>query len=274
MWNRFDLKNYSKSRMSTNYWRMVLAAFIIALVTGGTASFSYKGNATNLKNIFSSDYSVSSSIGGAIGDLRDATGSLRDFADEHSHEAAGVLVWPVVLIAFVIALIGVAIGLAFGIFLRNPLLVGGSRFFMENHSCDAKVEAFGVAFRGAYSNVVFTMFLRDLYVFLWSLLLVIPGIIKSYEYRMVPYILADNPSIDREEAFELSRRMMDGNKWDAFVLDLSFIGWYILSAFTAGLLGVFYVNPFKFQTDAELYMALRSVPFDNGYYDNSYVEMQ
>ena len=59
-------------------------------------------------------------------------------------------------------------------------------------------------------------------------MLVVPGIIKHYEYRMIPYILAENPTMPREEAFQISRRMMMGQKMDVFVLDLSFIGWFIL----------------------------------------------
>ena len=73
------------------------------------------------------------------------------------------------------------------------------------------------------------MFLKGLFQGLWSLLFVIPGIIKSYEYRMIPYILSENPNISRKRAFEISKQMMKGNKWDTFVLDLSFIGWQILS---------------------------------------------
>ena len=103
------------------------------------------------------------------------------------------------------------------------------------------------------------MFLRDLFIGLWSLLFIIPGIIKSYEYRMVAYILADQPELTRKEAFELSRKMMNGNKWNAFVLDLSFIGWGFLAAITFGILGVFYVNPYIQHTDAALYLKLKEV---------------
>ena len=64
-----------------------------------------------------------------------------------------------------------------------------------------------------------------LYTFLWSLLLLIPGIVKAYEYRMVPYLLADYPELSTEEAFRISREMMNGEKMNTFILDLSFIGW-------------------------------------------------
>ena len=81
---------------------------------------------------------------------------------------------------------------------------------------------------------------------------------------MIPYLLADNPQMTKEQAFAESKRMMQGQKWKAFVLDLSFIGWFILTAITCGILGVFYVNPYKYMTDAELYVALKEITFGNG----------
>ena len=74
---------------------------------------------------------------------------------------------------------------------------------------------------------------------------------------MVPYIIAEHPEMGANEAITLSRRMMDGHKMDAFVLDLSFIGWYLLSIFTCGILLVFYVQPYKACTDAEIYSLLK-----------------
>ena len=65
---------------------------------------------------------------------------------------------------------------------------------------------------GTYGKTVWTLFLMKLYTFLWSLLLIIPGIVKSYEYRMVPYLLADCPDLSTEDAFRISREMMDGEK--------------------------------------------------------------
>ena len=106
------------------------------------------------------------------------------------------------------------------------------------------------------------MFFRDLYTLLWSLLFIIPGIVKAYEYRMIPYILADNPDMDKDEAFTRSREMMTGQKWKTFVLDLSFIGWNILSLLTIGLLGIFYVGPYKRATRAALYDTLKNDGID------------
>ena len=75
---------------------------------------------------------------------------------------------------------------------------------------------------------------------------------------LIPYLLADNPQMDREEAFAKSKEMMDGNKWKAFVLDLSFFGWGLLSACTCGILYIFYVGPYIHLTKAELYHALKA----------------
>ena len=74
---------------------------------------------------------------------------------------------------------------------------------------------------------------------------------------MIPYILAEYPDMEWRDVFATSKRMMDGEKWNAFVLDLSFLGWQLLSIITCGLVGIFYVNPYKGLTDAALYMALR-----------------
>ena len=70
--------------------------------------------------------------------------------------------------------------------------------------------------------------LRGLYLFLWSLLFVIPAIIKSYSYAMTPYILSENPQMSANDAITESRRLMDGNKWRLFCLEFSFIGWWLL----------------------------------------------
>ena len=102
------------------------------------------------------------------------------------------------------------------------------------------------------------MFLRDLFVALWTLLFIIPGIVKMYAYSLVPYILAENPEMSGTEAIKLSNEMMKGHKWKAFVLDLSFLGWLLLSVLTLGLVGIFFANPYVYATDAELYKAIKA----------------
>ena len=108
-------------------------------------------------------------------------------------------------------------------------------------------------------------------IFLWGLLFVIPGIVKSYEYRMVPYILAENPNLQMSEVFALSREMTMNQKMNIFVLDLSFIGWSLLSVCTCGLLAIFYVNPYVQATNAELFLELKRQYFANR--QNAYPSM-
>lgn len=85
--------------------------------------------------------------------------------------------------------------------------------------------------------------LRGIYVALWSLLFVIPGIVASYSYAMTPYILLENPGMGANEAIRISKEMMRGNKARLFCLQLSFVGWYILCAFTLGI-GLLALRPY------------------------------
>lgn len=226
---------------------MVLVALILGMVGGGGSSASYSTSYTTSQEI------IGSNSGSPV----------------TAPELIGFLT--IFMTAFMVIMV---FALVLGLFLFNPLQVGAQRFFVVSHYQKAELGELGYAFSNAYINVVKIMFLRGLYTFLWSLLFLIPGIIKGYEYRMIPYILAENPGIDSREAFAISKKMMDGNKWDAFVLDLSFLGWEILSAFTCGILSIFYVNPYIHMTNAELYVALKEITFgsqgQNYQYDRMY----
>lgn len=86
-------------------------------------------------------------------------------------------------------------------------------------------------------------FLTGLYTFLWSLLFIIPGIIAVYKYAMAPFILAEHPEMKPSQAITASKQMMDGRKWELFCLELSFIGWCLLSVLTLGI-GMLWVAPY------------------------------
>lgn len=90
-------------------------------------------------------------------------------------------------------------------------------------------------FKVKYSRALPVMGLTFVYIFLWTLLLIIPGIIKSYSYALTVYISEDNPDLTPEECINKSIEMMNGNKWKLFLLDLSFIGWLFLSILTLGI---------------------------------------
>jgi len=106
-------------------------------------------------------------------------------------------------------------------------------------------------------KVILTQVLIAIFTFLWMLLLIVPGIIKGISYMLTPYIIYDNPKLRPLEAITLSRKMMDGYKWKAFLLALSFIGWFILVIFTLGL-ATFYVTPYLSATFAEFYSEVKN----------------
>lgn len=117
----------------------------------------------------------------------------------------------------------------------------------------------GVLFAGfqEYSRILSTKLLQAVYTFLWSLLLLIPGIIKYYSYGMTDYILKDEPELCNNAAIERSMTMMEGNKMKLFLLDLSFIGWAILCLFTFGL-GFFVLQPYMQVARAAFYEDLKA----------------
>ncbi len=230
MWSRKELKDFAKSGVRRNYWKTVLTAFLLAALTGG------------------SSLSV-------INDLRDSVsyGEVQSEADYLMNVFS-----PEVFIAMGIALAGMAAcAILFNILVTNPFAVGVYKYSLNAVRGTGNLTELGSGFKVGYKRNVKTMFLMNLYTALWSVLFIIPGIVKSYEYRMIPYLLADKPEMDKTEAFKTSKSMMDGNKWNAFVLDLSFILWDILGIITLGLVEVFWVGPYKLLTGAALYDALK-----------------
>lgn len=144
------------------------------------------------------------------------------------------------------------------IFATNIIAAGIVRYFTisELNGNDAGVgELFG-CFSNGYGRIALVMFLRSLFTGLWMLLLIVPGIIKSYEYYMVPYLVAEYPEMDRKEIFALSKQMMTGYKFDTFVLELSFIGWFLLGVLACGI-GTLFVTPYYEATKAQLYLHLK-----------------
>lgn len=107
-----------------------------------------------------------------------------------------------------------------------------------------------------FPRVLTTTLLYYVYIILWSLLLLIPGCIKAYSYAMTPYILKDNPEMKNNAAIEESMRMMDGHKLELFMLDLSFIGWAILSLLTCGI-GFLWLAPYMSMAHVNFYEDLK-----------------
>lgn len=224
--NRKDLKQAGKSLFQKNYWHGVLIAFLMLLGQGGGFSFT-------------SGSSDSSSLEGF------------DFS------AAGEFIFsaPVITALSTTATILTILS----IFVFSSLRCGGIRYFLKSRK-NQPVDL-GEVIRNfkdkTFLNIAKITFLKNLFITLWMFLFIVPGFIKLFEYWAIDYILAVRPDIDRKEAHRLSKILMDGNKWDCFVLGLSFIGWGLLSAFTFGLLHIFYVNPYMQATYIEFFSDLR-----------------
>ena len=148
------------------------------------------------------------------------------------------------------------LGILYTIFIGNVIVVGKNRYFIKNHVENPELGEIFSGFKGNYLNVVKIMFLMDLKTLLWLFLFIVPGIIKAYEYSMIPYLLAENPNLSADEAFSLSKQMTTGQKADLFVLDLSFIGWIILGLICCGI-GILFVLPYPQAARAEVYLILR-----------------
>ena len=232
MWNRAELKMRGNMAFKKNY----VSAVVVALLMGIFGTVSGESSARRVSE--NSDI-----YSGNLFNVGMITGLLAGIA---------TVVILIVLVAKV--------------FVGNLLKMGGYRFFILNQTAQPGIGTLLDGFRsGHYVNIVLTMFLRDLFSALWSLLLVVPGIVKHYEYLMVPYIIAENPAMDYKEAFQISKQMMDGEKMEAFIMDLSFLGWYLLSAVTCGLLAIFYVNPYVQASFAEMYTFNKQKAYQDGY---------
>lgn len=290
MWKRKELKNKAKEDVKKNYWTAILVCFLLALLTSefGTSTIGVWQEDDSMdptyiiknENIIMNDQINSEQLEEAkekSEEIEERKANLSDIqikvweAIENTANSAVksykyiFKVWDSIA-SFNLNQIGLGIGLSlaavialvFTILIAEPLIVAGRRYFIKaTEEENAKMNEMGEVFKkGCWINVTITMLLKNIYNVLWYLT-IIGGFIKTYEYKMIPYILAENPKVNRKEAFKLSKEMMRGNKWKTFVLDLSFILWNILSVITFGLLNILYVNPYKSMTFAELYKELK-----------------
>lgn len=229
-------------------------------VNGRDGKVRFNGNEFNIGD---ADGSVSYEKGKLI--IKDGDGSIVFSSNlDEGREAVGVALGIFAVVFAVLMFFICVIGTLLDIFVINPVRVGGYNFFNRQREGTSKfTNIFGGFARGPYKASIRNMFLKDLYEFLWSMLFVIPGIIKSYSYWMVPYITAANPELSASRVFEISKKTMNGEKWRTFVLQLSFIGWDLLTILTFGI-GGYFLAPYKETTYAELYAALRQKAIAGG----------
>ena len=159
-----------------------------------------------------------------------------------------------ILITVLYMIISVALGAAWGIgtlLLGSALLVGFYYAFINGsitHQYSLEDLFFG--FKEGLANRILLSILKTIFIFLWSILFIIPGIVKTYSYSLAEYISLQNKDLTWKECLNESRRLMDGHKMEMFVLDLSFIGWMILCVFTFGI-GMLFLHPYMQATKVE-----------------------
>lgn len=166
----------------------------------------------------------------------------------------------------------IGIGAVIGLIIMGPMMVGMSIVAL-NVARDKEVEV-GMLFKGFndFTRSLVLYITNNIFIGLWALLFIIPGIIKTFSYSMSYYILIDNPNMSANEARKKSMEMMKGNKWRLFCLQFSFIGWFLLSLLTFGIL-MFWVAPYLEVAKAKFYLSLlpeeekQDSAVDNGYVD-------
>ena len=151
------------------------------------------------------------------------------------------------------------------IFLVPPMIVGYYSFTLKVYRGEQGDigDMFSVGFSNYWRNVGGILWMQ-LFTFLWTLLFIVPGIIKALAYFMTPYILADTKEVRPTQALKLSMRMTKGHKGKIFVMYLSFIGWAILTVLTCGILAIFWTGPYMETSFAGMYSELKQNALDNG----------
>lgn len=244
MWNRIDLKDKAKESLKGTYVNALIVSFLMMLASGAWMS-GKDGGDNNISADFTSGNGMDFDFNGVSNSMDGSDGIIEMIG---APTVIGLIVGFATFM-FAMGIIKLLVGYL--------IEVGGQKYFLKASHGESTINHVTYGFTsGKWLNIVRTMFLRSVFTYLWALLLIIPGIIKYYSYRLVPYILAENPEIDSFEAIALSKEMTSGQKLNMFVMDLSFIGWFILGGLLFGI-GTVLVMPYYNATYAELYYTLK-----------------
>lgn len=227
-----DFKHQAKQALSGNWLKAILAAFVASIF--GATSTSGSGS-INVELPADSEVSTE--------ELFAQLGIPEEMIMTVLAIVGAILVFASVYALFVF-IFGSAVGVGYAQFNLNLV--------------DNRESGVGDLFSkfGMIGKAILTNLLGGLYIMLWSLLFVIPGIVATYSYSMTNYILAENPTISASDALKESKRIMKGNRWRLFCLELSFIGWAILCVFTLGI-GYFFLAPYMEAARAAFYREVK-----------------
>lgn len=251
MFSRADLKARAKANLKVYYWHAFIISFLLFMLDRGVNAGPGSGGSGE---IVDSAGNVVSGSGGLISDL---VSEITKVVGQLNTEIILATIGTLTVTLSIVGLMQIVLAT----FITNLLKVGESDFYLRSRRSGASAgigSVLGMFTKKTYLPVCKTMFLRGLFISLWSLLLIVPGIVKMYEYYLVPFILAENPNTPTGEALGMSRSMMYGHKWECFELQLSFLGWFLLGALLCGV-GVTFVYPYYHATMTEFYEGLRQL---------------
>lgn len=242
MWKRRELKVYAKDFLRQNYWKtFIVVLFTAILISVISDSFSEKLNIAEQTFRFLKNNQLV---------------SFNNETEYAFYEYVYNNFRPLTIATIVVNSIeSIILGLILMAFMLT-LSVGKAKFFLDGFKGDVNINKLFTGFNTKdFLPILKTQMLSMLFIFLWSLLFIIPGFVKFYQYRYVPYLLAENTSLTPKEALSKSKQLTKGHKWNIFVLDLSFIFWILLELITFGL-SAYFVAPYVEATNARLYNVL------------------
>lgn len=284
MWKRKVLKKKGRQTIRKNYWITISVCFLTAILTsayplsGTFLDFRTSTSASESAVAFIPEISNSQAVLETVSHffrntflydlLTDRFSALTGFLIDLFSQTISTFFTILRTIAIFInepfnpAMLflapGVILTFLYKVFIDNLIQIGEKRFFLEirNYRQTPISKLFFLYKLRCLTNPAWIMWCRSLFQLLWNFT-IIGGIIKHYEYSMIPFLLAENPKMSRKDAFTLSRQLTSGSKWKIFRMDLSFLGWKILCPLTFGISDFLYANAYITSSRTELYMHLR-----------------
>ena len=273
-----ELKKEARKNLKRNFLRTILITFIAGIIINGGYNYStYIYDNTNIMHrgytYIQTNYEALKYMASNIfNDGYEARGILaplvNNITENRSITVGAIntvnnLVFKQNLNDITIIILAFMASVFIYVFIQNVFKVGRNRYFLEQRRYNTKMDKILFPYQVSRAwHIAYVSFYKSLFQLLW-IPTIVGGIIKHYEYKMIPYILATNPNVSREEAFSLSKELSNGSKMDMFKLDLSLIGWYILQVMTFGISSVFYFKSYKECIYSELYMCLRKTKYNS-----------
>ena len=223
MWTREELKQNAKNTLRDKYWTILGVSVLASILQGSFFTI--------------------------ITELVNPTHTYLTVLGNYAIDVNGLIrLWIIITI----------ISWLYSIFLGHTILIGACKYFILSIKENPSTSTLFDFFKTSYWNIVKVMFFYQIKIVLWTLCFIVPGIIKAYEYCMVPYILAEHPEMESAAVFERSRMLTQNNKLNIFVLEISFIGWLFLGMLCCGI-GILFVSPYIDITMTHLYLKLKEI---------------